>query len=320
MATEFNAAQWAGINTRQPEKRDFNADYAEAAETQEGFNRGLSPNKAVMGGMRARQAALDPMYELKRSQAMLSIATTAQQYQENILSSQIKVRQIDDEAADTLAFSKVAEMGTWQERSEALSRIVPRSAKGVHMGVAMRQQLGQLRMQDWTSRAMLRIAEKNPGLAMRLSTMDPASPEFLDAIQEAASQTDVIPVIKNIQGDGGVSANALINPKTGAFQVIPEAGAKVNEARELATIRAESSLSTFLSKQEATFDAQAAALEGSTRESDKKYAKELRAQAQSFRDKRTTLGKEEAAPASTNAPASSMNFIFNKDGQLVPAR
>lgn len=183
MATEFDAVQWAQINAPRGTGRDFNADFAEAVETREGLRSGMAPNQAVMRGMRARQAALDPMFELKKSQAMLNIATTAQQFQENILSSQIKKQQIDDEAADTLALSTVTKLPTWDEKLKALTEITPRSARGIQQASQLRLQLSQLRQMDWSSKAMLSIAQKNPALAMRLSTMDPTSPEFLDAVK-----------------------------------------------------------------------------------------------------------------------------------------
>lgn len=200
MATEFDAVQWAQINAPRGTGRDFNADFAEAVETREGLRSGMAPNQAVMRGMRARQAALDPMFELKKSQAMLNIATTAQQFQENILSSQIKKQQIDDEAADTLALSTVTKLPTWDEKLKALTEITPRSARGIQQASQLRLQLSQLRQMDWSSKAMLSIAQKNPALAMRLSTMDPNSPEFIDAVQQAsikeAAQPETVTLIE----------------------------------------------------------------------------------------------------------------------------
>lgn len=324
MATDFNASQWAGINTRQPEKRDFNADFAEAAVTQEGFNRGLSPNKAVMGGMRSRQAAMDPMYELKRSQAMLGIATAAQQFQEGILSSQIKRQQIDDEAADTLALSGLSKLKTWEEKSQALMDIVPKSARGIQQASQMRLQLSQLRQMDWTSRAMLKIADKNPALAFRLGKMDPDSQEYVDAIQEAGSTTlraGSIEVDQNylnrVRQSGDLNAIAEVERAYNSkYPSLDE-----RQAINVATLNAreKSDLRRTWEKAAAVLDAEVAELEQGTSATSKKYAAGARARAQSFRDRIAELGNEGAAPASTTNAPSSMNFIF-KDGQLVPAR
>lgn len=200
MATDFDAVQWAQINAPRESKRDFNADFVEAVETQEGLRSGMTPNDAVIRGMQARQTRLDPMFELKKSQAMLNIASTAQQFQENILSSQIKRQQIDDEAADTLALSTVTKMQTWDEKLKALTEITPRSARGIQQASQLRLQLSQLRQMDWSSKAMLSIAQKNPALAWRLSRMDPNSPEFIDAIQTAsikeATQPETVTLIE----------------------------------------------------------------------------------------------------------------------------
>lgn len=190
MATDFNAETWAQINAPRTPKRDFNADFVEAVETREGMRSGMAPNQAVIRGMQARQTVLDPMFELKKSQAMLNIASTAQQFQENILSSQIKQRQIEDEAADTLALSGITKFPTWEEKMKALTEITPRSARGIQQAVQMRLQLSQLRAMDTASKA---FAKLTPQQMARVNQFEQGTTEWWDAIEELSPKEPTQP-------------------------------------------------------------------------------------------------------------------------------
>lgn len=325
MATNFDAVQWAQINAPQGSKRDFNADFVEAVETREGLRSGMSPNQSVMRGMRARQTALDPMFELKKSQAMLNIATTAQQFQQGILSSEIKRKQIDDEAADDLNSARIIKQfgGKPKEMLEALNSTFWKSARGIQNAVQMRLQLSELMDMDEVSQ----IYSKLDGVQRaQLYGLEKGSQEWMGKVRnfprsQAAGSLQVDKEwLDSVRASG--DATSIADAERMFKSKYPSLDER--KAREMDTIaaRAESSLSAFYARQEAEFESQAANLESSGTERDKQDAAALRAQAKTFKDKRASLGSGTAATTSvapaTNAAVPSVNFIF-KDGKLVPA-
>jgi len=196
---EFDPAFWTNANAKRAQINTAEAERSAGQffATRDARNSGMGFMDSMREGMKNREAVFDPMFELKKEEMQAGIKMKAQQFQEAILSNKIKQAQIDDEAADNLAFSKLSEFKTWDERIKALNEIVPRSARGIQQATQMRLQLTQLRQMDAASRAESKLTAKQLAAANRFER---GSEEWWKAVDEAETQKPQSPFGK-LQAD-----------------------------------------------------------------------------------------------------------------------
>lgn len=300
---EFDPAFWTNANAKRAQINTAEAERSAGQffATRDARNSGMGFMDSMREGMKNREAVFDPMFELKKMKLQTEIKSAAQRMQEDILSSKIKQQQIDDEAADNLALSNVAKFQTWEEKANALNTIVPKSARGIQQANMMRLQLSQLRMADYSSRAMASIAQKNPALALKISSMEPNSPEWIAAIEEGAA-VDNKPQGIAITLPSGKTVEAVYNAKGGGYTLVQDQAEKLKTITETLGAKEKSALSVFYNKEAAKLEAEAAGLERSTRETDKKAAAGLREEAASYRKKLEGFSTPQSEPTATTAP------------------
>lgn len=312
---EFDPAFWTNANAKRAQINTADAERSAGQffATRDAARSGMGFMNSMREGMKNREAVFDPMFALKQSEMQANIAGRAMQIQEGILSSQIKKAQIDDEAADNLAFSKVAGLKTWEEKANALNTIVPKSARGIQQANMMRLQLTQLRMSDYTSRAMTSIAQKNPALALRISAMEQGSPEWIAAIEEGAA-IDNKPQGIAITLPSGKTVEAVYNAKGGGYTLVQDQAEKLKTITETLGAKEKSALSVFYNKEAAKLEAEASGLERSARETDKKAAAALREEAASYRKK--LEGFSSPVPATAPTPSTTPKITSRADFDL----
>lgn len=124
---------WLAANRAiQPKPRDFNADFAEAVGTQQGFNEGLSPNEAVLRGIQARESTTDPLFQLKKLNFQTQIAGHVAQLADQARALQMRNDQIANEQLDKNALAQMAveSKGDPQKLIELGRQFVPQSSYG----------------------------------------------------------------------------------------------------------------------------------------------------------------------------------------------
>ena len=106
---EFDPMQWLALaeQRRKNGKVETEEMAGQFFATRDARRQGMGFMDSMQAGLKNRQAVMDPMFEMKKQQFQLGVLETASKIQQQMLSGQIRQKQLDDEAADNLSAANI---------------------------------------------------------------------------------------------------------------------------------------------------------------------------------------------------------------------